>query len=88
MSKDLTLWCQISYLFLDDYLNLLLVTVPAGIAINYTPGSRIAVFFVNFVAIIPSSRILGLAMDELEVYLEGSTVLMGLINCTFGCVLL
>ena len=79
MSRDLTLWYQISYLFLGDYLNLLLVTVPAGIAINYTPASRIAVFFINFVAIIPSSRILGLAMDELEVYLEGSTVLMGLV---------
>lgn len=88
MSKDLTLWCQISYLLLGDYLNLLLVTIPAGIAINYAHTSRIAVFFVNFVAIIPSSRILDLAMDELEVYLEGSTVLMGLISCTFGCVLL
>jgi hypothetical protein len=55
--------------------------------INYTSTSRIAVFFVNFVAIVPSSRILGLAIDELEAHLEESSVLMGLISCTFGCVL-
>lgn len=84
MFKGPSLWCQLAYLFLGDYLNFLLAAIPAGIAINYTPPSRIAVFFINFVAIIPSSRILGVAMDELEIYLEGSTVLMGLINCTFG----
>ncbi|OOQ84858.1 putative sodium/calcium transporter [Penicillium brasilianum] len=83
-SEGLSLKCQIAYIFLGDYLNLLLVAIPAGIVVNYTPVPQIAVFFVNFVAIIPSSKILGLAMDELEIYLEGKSVLIGLITCTFG----
>ena len=48
--------------------------------------SAIAVFIVNFVAIIPSSSILGLATNELAIYFDKKVLLVGLISYTFGYV--
>lgn len=67
-------------------MNILLFAIPAGFALNYTSAHPISVFFVNLIAIVPSSSILGLAMDDLSLRLGSSAILVGLINSTFGWV--
>jgi Ca2+:H+ antiporter len=52
-------------------MNILLLASPAGIVINYTNISPIAVFFVNFVGPFPLSSILGNAVDDLVKYVGG-----------------
>lgn len=65
------------------WLNILLLAVPVGISINFVPSiSRIAVFAVNFVAIIPLAALLGFATEEVE--LRIGPVLGALLNATLG----
>ena len=45
--------------------NLLFVAVPAGFIMNYAGINPIATFCVNFIAIIPSARVLGYAVDDI-----------------------
>lgn len=64
-------------------INWLLVCVPVGIGINFVKGiNPLAVFIVNFVAIIPLASTLSFATEELAMRV-GET-LGGLLNATFG----
>lgn len=65
-----------------DYVNVLLVFVPLGIAAGVLEWSAGAVFTLNFMAIIPLAAILSFATEEISVKL-GET-LGGLLNATFG----
>lgn len=65
-----------------SWINVLLIFVPIGIALNYTKVNRIAVFVVNFIAIIPLAAILSFATEELAMYI--GEVLGGLLNASFG----
>ncbi|KAG9245660.1 hypothetical protein BJ878DRAFT_479028 [Calycina marina] len=47
------------------WLNLLVIIIPAGFVVNYVHANPIAVFFVNFLAVVPMVSVLGIAMDEL-----------------------
>lgn len=50
---------QIRATLLNSWINVLLIFVPIGIALNYAPGvPRVAVFVVNFIAIIPLAAML------------------------------
>jgi Ca2+:H+ antiporter len=63
----------------------LLLAAPAGIAINYIPAvDRIAVFVVNFIAIVPLASMLGFATEEIA--LRTGETMGGLLNATFGYV--
>ncbi|KAJ3465681.1 hypothetical protein MRS44_006339 [Fusarium solani] len=74
---------QLQRTFLNSWINILLVAAPVGIALNYVHSvNRIAVFVVNFVAIIPLAAILSFATEEIA--LRTGEVLGGLINATFG----
>jgi hypothetical protein len=75
---------QLEATILGSWINLLLITVPAGFALYYTNANPIAVFFVNFVAIIPMSGLLGGAMDELRV--RTGDVVGALVYMSFGYV--
>lgn len=67
-------WCTINWL---------LFAVPVGITLNYVKGiNPLAVFIVNFLAIIPLAGILSFATEELSTRV-GET-LGGLLNATFG----
>ncbi|PHH76810.1 hypothetical protein CDD80_1188 [Ophiocordyceps camponoti-rufipedis] len=69
--------------FLNSWINTLLVAAPVGIAINYVPSiPRVAVFIVNFVAIIPLAAMLSFATEEIA--LRTGETLGGLLNATFG----
>jgi hypothetical protein len=61
----------------------MLVFVPVGIALHEVESvSRIVVFVVNFLAIIPLAAMLSFATEELALYV-GET-LGGLLNASFG----
>ena len=58
--------------------------VPAGITLNYLHISPIAIFVINFIAIIPLAAMLGYATEEIALY-TGETF-GGILNATFGSV--
>lgn len=74
---------QIQRTLFGGWINILLLAAPAGIAINYVPSvSRVAVFVVNFIAIVPLASLLGFATEEIA--LRTGETLGGLLNATFG----
>lgn len=74
---------QIRRTLFNSWLNVLLVAAPVGIAINYVPSvGGVAVFVVNFVAIIPLAAMLSFATEEIA--LRTGETLGGLLNATFG----
>lgn len=74
---------QLQRTFLNSWINVLLIAAPVGIALNYVDSvSRIAVFVINFIAIIPLAAMLSFATEEIA--LRTGEVLGGLINATFG----
>jgi Ca2+:H+ antiporter len=66
----------------SSYVNLLLVFVPVGIALNYTGVSPTVVFSVNAIAIIPLAALLSYATESVAASL-GDTI-GALLNVTFG----
>ncbi len=66
----------------SNYVNVLLVFVPLGIIAGALGWDPIAVFVLNFLAIVPLASLLSFATEELSVKL-GQT-LGGLLNATFG----
>lgn len=75
------LMSQIKAVF-GSWINILLIAVPVGFAVNYAGVNKIAVFVINFVAIIPLAAMLSYATEELAMYI-GET-LGGLLNASFG----
>lgn len=66
----------------SNYINLLLVFVPLGIAAGIGGWSPTATFVLNFIAIMPLASLLSFATEELAATM-GET-LGGLLNATFG----
>ena len=66
----------------SNYVNVLLVFVPVGIVLGALDLNPMAVFIVNFLAIVPLAALLSFATEELSAKL-GQTV-GGLMNATFG----
>ena len=66
----------------SNYVNVLLVFVPVGIILGALDIDPVAIFCVNFLAIVPLAALLSFATEELSVKL-GQT-LGGLMNATFG----
>lgn len=62
--------------------NVLLICVPIGIALNYAKVNPLAVFLVNFLAIVPLAGTLSFATEEIAMRV-GET-LGGLLNASFG----
>ncbi|KJX98828.1 hypothetical protein TI39_contig388g00008 [Zymoseptoria brevis] len=68
---------------LFSWINILLIFVPIGIALEQVKSfSRIGVFVINFIAIIPLAAVLSFATEELAMYI--GEVLGGLLNASFG----
>lgn len=66
----------------SNYVNVLLVFVPAGIVLGALGMNPTAVFIVNFLAIVPLAALLSFATEELSAKM-GQT-LGGLMNASFG----
>lgn len=75
-------WLQQVKAVLYSWVNVLLVFVPVGIALEYSGVNKIIVFVINFLAIIPLAAILSFATEELALYI--GEVLGGLLNASFG----
>ncbi|KAK9452991.1 Sodium/calcium exchanger protein-domain-containing protein [Dipodascopsis uninucleata] len=69
-------------LLTSSYVNILLVFVPAGIIVGALHASPVAVFTLNFLAIVPLAALLGFVTEELAKHV-GQTI-GGLLNATFG----
>ncbi|KAF2089308.1 Calcium/proton exchanger [Saccharata proteae CBS 121410] len=66
----------------SNYVNFLLVFVPLGVIAGVLDWSPVAIFVLNFIAIIPLASLLSFATEELSAKL-GQTI-GGLMNATFG----
>lgn len=64
---EITAASQFRTVFLNSWVNVLLLAVPAGFAVRYSLGYSIATFVVNFVAGIPLVLLVGLGADEIQV---------------------
>ena len=83
--EPFTVGNQIQRTILNSWINVLIVAAPIGIALNFVPGvSKIVVFVVNFIAIIPLAAMLSFATEEIA--LRVGETLGGLLNATFGYV--
>lgn len=80
--SKLTPYGEFKAVVLESWINLLLILVPVGFAINYAHLNGIANFVINFVAIVPLAAMLGFATEELAKYTNET--LGGLLNATFG----
>ncbi|KAI1472874.1 Calcium/proton exchanger [Daldinia caldariorum] len=67
---------------LSSPVNILLVAVPIGIVAGQAGWDPVAVFVINFFAIIPLAAVLSFATEEISVKL--GEALGGLLNATFG----
>ena len=67
---------------ISNYANILLVFVPLGIVAGLAGWDPVAVFVLNFLAIVPLAGLLAFATEELAAKL-GQTI-GGLLNATFG----
>lgn len=67
---------------LSNYVNILLVFVPVGIAAGLAGWDPTTVFILNFFAIVPLAAVLSFATEEISMKL-GQTM-GGLLNATFG----
>ncbi|KAL4901875.1 hypothetical protein BDW74DRAFT_67416 [Aspergillus multicolor] len=67
---------------LNSWINILILAAPAGIALNYVDVDPVAVFVVNFIAIIPLAAMLSFATEEIA--LRTGETIGGLLNASFG----
>ncbi len=73
---------QLRATLLNSWINVLLIFVPIGIAVNYAGIPKVGVFVINFIAIIPLAAMLSYATEEIA--LRVGETLGGLLNATFG----
>ena len=73
---------QLRATLFNSWINVLLVFVPVGIAVNFTNIAPVAVFVINFIAIIPLAAMLSYATEEIA--LRTGETIGGLLNATFG----
>ena len=74
---------QLRATILNSWINVLLIFVPIGIAVNFTNIPKVGVFVINFIAIIPLAAMLSYATEEIA--LRTGETIGGLLNATFGC---
>ena len=75
-------WSQVRATVFNSWINILLLFVPVGIAAKYAGLPSVAVFVLNFIAIIPLAAMLSFVTEELAIRV-GET-LGGLLNASFG----
>ena len=73
---------QLKRTLFNSWINVLLIMAPVGIAVNYAHVQPVAIFVINFIAIIPLAAMLSYATEEIAIR-TGET-LGGLLNATFG----
>lgn len=82
--EPFTLGNQLKATIFNSWINILLIAAPIGIALHFVNANPVAIFVVNFVAIIPLAALLSYATEEIAIRV-GET-LGGLLNASFGFV--
>ena len=77
-----TISSSIRFFLFSQKINILLIFLPLGIIAELAHWPATAIFALNFLAIIPLAKLLGLATEEIAMT-TGETV-GGLLNATFG----
>ena len=80
--KKYTFASQIRATVLNSWINVLLVAAPVGIVLHVIKVNPVAVFVVNFIAIIPLAAMLSFATEEIA--LRTGETIGGLLNASFG----
>ncbi|EFR00191.1 Ca2+/H+ antiporter [Nannizzia gypsea CBS 118893] len=80
--KQFTIAGQLRATLFSSWINILLFAAPAGIIMYYLKVNAVAVFVVNFIAIVPLAAMLSYGTEEIAMR-TGETV-GGLLNATFG----
>ncbi|KXG51077.1 Sodium/calcium exchanger membrane region [Penicillium griseofulvum] len=80
--QKFTFASQLRATILNSWINVLLIAAPVGIALFAVKANPIAVFVVNFIAIIPLAAMLSFATEEIA--LRTSETIGGLLNASFG----
>ncbi|KAJ5504536.1 Sodium/calcium exchanger membrane region [Penicillium fimorum] len=80
--QNFTFVSQLRATLLNSWINVLLVTAPVGIALYAVGANPIAVFVVNFIAIIPLAAMLSFATEEIA--LRTGETIGGLLNASLG----
>ncbi|ETN42232.1 calcium/proton exchanger [Cyphellophora europaea CBS 101466] len=73
---------QLRAVLFNSWINILLIASPVGIALHFAKVQPIAIFVVNFIAIIPLAALLSYATEEIA--LRTGEVIGGLLNASFG----
>ncbi|CAI7605049.1 unnamed protein product [Penicillium bialowiezense] len=81
-TQKFTFASQLRATILNSWINILLVAAPVGIALYAVEANPIAVFVVNFIAIIPLAAMLSFATEEIA--LRTGETIGGLLNASFG----
>jgi Ca2+:H+ antiporter len=77
-----TVASQLQATILNSWINVLILAAPAGIALHVIDANPIAIFTVNFIAIIPLAAMLSYATEEIA--LRTGETIGGLLNASFG----
>ncbi|KAJ5123585.1 hypothetical protein N7448_009682 [Penicillium atrosanguineum] len=77
-----TVASQLRATILNSWINVLILAAPAGIALYAIKANPIAIFVVNFIAIIPLAAMLSYATEEIA--LRTGETIGGLLNASFG----
>jgi Ca2+:H+ antiporter len=80
--QQFTVGNQIRATLFNSWINILLIASPVGIALHFAKVQPIAIFVVNFIAIIPLAGMLSYATEEIA--LRTGEVIGGLLNASFG----
>ncbi|THC99366.1 hypothetical protein EYZ11_001178 [Aspergillus tanneri] len=80
--QKFTLVGQLKATVFNSWVNVLILAAPVGIALNYVDVDPVAVFVVNFIAIIPLAAMLSYGTEEIAMR-TGETI-GGLLNASFG----
>ena len=81
-TQQFTAMSQLKATLFNSWINVLLIFVPIGIAVNFVNVPKVAVFVINFIAIIPLAAMLSYATEEIA--LRTGETIGGLLNATFG----
>ncbi|KAG2180033.1 hypothetical protein INT43_003820 [Umbelopsis isabellina] len=81
-SEQPTFVSSFKFTLLSSYFNVFLIIIPVAFVASWLEWSDTVVFSLNFIAIIPLAKLLGIATEELALR-TGSTV-GALLNSTFG----
>lgn len=81
-AQKFTAGSQLRATLFNSWINVLLIFVPIGIAVNFANVPKVGVFIINFIAIIPLAAMLSYATEEIA--LRTGETIGGLLNATFG----